>query len=678
MTASSQPALRRDAEDQVRVLAFYRLPDASSRGSGIAGESLPEWASVRAARPAFVGHEQPQLPGEFGYCDVRDPSVREAHAVLAREYAIAGFCYVFQAPPHASQLDPALAAIVSSGRPRFPFCVCWETTSMNAGAGFDPDNDSGQRRFTREECIALLRSLLKVFSDGRYVRIGERPLFIVSSPDPIVDVRSVAALWRDECARAGVGNPYIACYGAVFGGDPEQVGFDAIVECPPLGGFPRSRRNELTAIESEIAGDVRSYRSYVGQLLSSPRPDHVVFRTVMPGWDETACGASMPRIFVDANPETFSYWTERALDQTHLRFAGDERLLFVRSWNEWSAGCHVEPGARHGRRYLDALRAAVARAPTLVPARPSWEAMRAWVTDPHGFLAARVVRSPQAAESNQAGPGVSVVMPAYNHERYVQGALDSVLAQTHRNLEIIVIDDGSRDATPALLDRYAARCRSHSLTVVHQANAGAHEAINHGLALARGEIIALMNSDDLFTPTRLERLLREMDRNGQELAFSNTRFIDDRGQEIAETDPYPRQLRRAIAEAAQLPELLYVLVYHNIAMSTGNLVFRRELLEQIGGFCAMRVCHDWDFILAASHETRLGFVDEPLYEYRLHGGNTFSGSRTLAAFELEQMLSRFFSSLGDHRIARDPAELERFLRYIREVGLGGYLPRHPA
>jgi glycosyltransferase involved in cell wall biosynthesis len=675
VTSSASPASHSDGEDQVRVLAFYRLPDPSP-GSDPGREAVAEWAPVRAARPAFVGHEQPQLPGEFGYCDVRDPRVREAHAALAREYTIAGFCYVFQAPTQVSELDPTLAAIISSGRPQFPFCVCWETTTMNAGAGFDPDNDSGQRRFTRDESIAVVRSLIEVFADERYVRIGERPLFIVSSPDPIADVRSVATLWRQECEHAGVGNPYIACYGAVFGADPQQVGFDAIVECPPLGGFPRSKRNEVIVVGPEIAGDVRSYRSYVGQLLTSPRPRHVVFRTVMPGWDETARAGSMPKIFVDSNPETFSYWTERALDQTHLRFSGDERLLFVRSWNEWSAGCHIEPGARHGRRYLEALRAAVARAPTLAPPRPSWETMRAWVTNPLGFRAARVVRSQPTEAVEHPGPYVSVVMPAYNHERYVQAALDSVLTQTHRNLEIIVVDDGSRDATPALLDQYAERCRSHSLTVVHQVNAGAHEAINHGLALARGEIIALMNSDDLYTPTRLERLLREMDRHGQRLAFSNTRFIDDEGREIPATDPYPKQLRRAIEEATQLPEILYVLVYSNIAMSTGNLVFRRELLEQTGGFCAMRVCHDWDFILAASQATGLAFVDEPLYEYRLHGGNTFSGSRTLAAFELEQMLSRFFSTLGDHRIAHDPAELERFLGYIREIGLDGYLPQH--
>jgi len=87
----------------------------------------------------------------------------------------------------------------------------------------------------------------------------------------------------------------------------------------------------------------------------------------------------------------------------------------------------------------------------------------------------------------------------------------------------------------------------------------------------------------------------------------------------------------------------------------------------------MRVCHDWDFLLAASHETPLAFVDEPLYRYRLHGTNTFSGSRVQGAFELEQVLTRFFATLGDHPLAADPAELERFLSQVRRLGLGGFL-----
>ena len=264
-------------------------------------------------------------------------------------------------------------------------------------------------------------------------------------------------------------------------------------------------------------------------------------------------------------------------------------------------------------------------------------------------------------------------MPAYNHERYVAAALDSVLAQTHGNLELVVVDDGSTDATGALLDDYAARCRTHPLTVVHQTNAGAHEALNHGLALARGEIVAIMNSDDLYAPDRLERVIAQMERSHAGLGFSVTRFIDDEGRDVDATDPYARQLRKAIADATQAPNPLYVLIYNNIAISTGNFVFRRELLEHTGGFCAMQVCHDWDFLLAASYAAPLTMVDAPLYVYRLHGANTFARARIQAAFELEQLLSSFFADIDRHPLLEDPQRAAHFRDHVRSVGLGGYL-----
>ncbi len=666
------PSLGHAAPD-VRVIAYYRLPDAPRPSGTVSGEDLPEWIRVRTASPRFAAHEQPHIPGELGYCDVREGAARDAQAALAREHALAGFCYVFRCSDPSRGLDPTLADILATGRPDFPFCVCWETTRLHCGAGFGPDDEVREAKFSPAQSADLIRALLPVFADRRYLRLGDRPLFVVSSPDPIMDLRTVASSWRDECVRAGVGNPYLACYGGALGADAALLGFDATIESPPLGGFPRSERDRIIAVTPEFAGDARNYRSFVGQLLVSARPEQTMFRCIMPGWDETAREGDSAKIFIDVNAETFGFWAERVVDQTRLRFAGDARLLFVRAWNEWDAGCHLEPDTRHGRQYLEALRAAVLRPPAGAPERPTWKMMRAWTAVDGGFMAARVARSEPREPARADGPRVSVVMPAYNHERYVVPALDSVLAQTHANLEVIVVDDGSRDATGTLLDEYAARCRTHPVTVVHQANAGAHEAINHGLALARGDVVAVMNSDDLYAPTRLERVLGEMDRRGAAFGFSNTRFIDDDGDDCDATDPYVKQLRKSIAEAVKSPDLLYMLILSNISISTGNFVFRRELAERIGGFCAMRVCHDWDFLLAASFETHLAFIDEPLYLYRLHGTNTFSSSRVLAAFELEQLMARFFDRIEMHPLLREPTRAAHFLEHVRRMGLGGYI-----
>jgi len=136
--------------------------------------------------------------------------------------------------------------------------------------------------------------------------------------------------------------------------------------------------------------------------------------------------------------------------------------------------------------------------------------------------------------------------------------------------------------------------------------------------------------------------------------------------------PYARELAARIREAVETPDLLRVLVRHNAAVSTGNLVFRRALLHATGGFAALRVCHDWDFVLAASFATRLRLVPEPLYVYRLHGANTFSGLTLAGRLESDVVLSRFFARLPAHP-AFDAHALEAFRAFSRKAGLGGYL-----
>jgi glycosyltransferase involved in cell wall biosynthesis len=272
------------------------------------------------------------------------------------------------------------------------------------------------------------------------------------------------------------------------------------------------------------------------------------------------------------------------------------------------------------------------------------------------------------------GPTVSVVMPAYNHESFVARALDSVLAQTYGTLEVIVVDDGSRDATGEVLDDYARRCTTHPLTVVHQQNAGAHEAINRGLALARGQFVALINSDDLYATTRIQHCLNAMAQRDASFAFSATSFVNEAGAVIGDDDSYVAGLRDIVARGFQASHPVYALISRNIAISSGNFVFRRELLEATGGFCALPVCHDWDFILTASYHTALAMVDQPLYIYRVHGANTFSDRGLSTRLEIEQLLARFFRDIYRHPLLADPADRERFLSHVRKCGLDVFLP----
>jgi glycosyltransferase involved in cell wall biosynthesis len=270
----------------------------------------------------------------------------------------------------------------------------------------------------------------------------------------------------------------------------------------------------------------------------------------------------------------------------------------------------------------------------------------------------------------EASPdGVSVVMPVYNHARFLPATLAALDAQTRRPDQVVVVDDGSSDASAAIVAQWARQCTAHVL-LVRQRNAGAHAALNRGMALACGSTIALANSDDRYAPQRLERLVGALD-DARELAFSAVATIDD--DDRPSHTPYAVELRARVAELTTLPTMLHAFVRHNAAVSTGNLVLRRALLDRTGGFAALRVCHDWDFVLAASHATRFAYVDAPLYSYRLHGANTFSGSTLAGRLEGDVVLDRFLRGIDGHPWLAS-ADRVAFAAFVREAGLGGYLP----
>jgi glycosyltransferase involved in cell wall biosynthesis len=190
---------------------------------------------------------------------------------------------------------------------------------------------------------------------------------------------------------------------------------------------------------------------------------------------------------------------------------------------------------------------------------------------------------------------ISVVIPAYNRAREVCRAIDSALAQTMPPLEIIVVDDGSTDETPDVLARYGDRIR-----VVRHANQGVSATRNAGIAIARGDLIAFLDSDDMWMPRKLELQVARFEADA-ELGLVHC------GVEFEGTG-----IRLDGMEGWVATEMLRldrnVLVSH----SSSVMLPRRVALE-VGGYDArMRVSEDWDFCYRVSARYRIGFVAEPL------------------------------------------------------------------
>ena len=202
---------------------------------------------------------------------------------------------------------------------------------------------------------------------------------------------------------------------------------------------------------------------------------------------------------------------------------------------------------------------------------------------------------------------ISVIIPAYNHARYLAEAIDSVLAQTYAPLEIIVVDDGSTDDTPAVAASYGDRIR-----YIRQENAGVGAARNRGIAVARGEYLALLDSDDIWLPEKLEREIALFDADPQ-LGFVHcgVEKFDESGQ---------TSISMTGAEGWIATDLLRLDREVIAALGSCPIVPKR-VAEEVGGYDArLPPSEDWDFCYRVALRYRAGFVPMVLVRYRLHGG----------------------------------------------------------
>jgi glycosyltransferase involved in cell wall biosynthesis len=252
-------------------------------------------------------------------------------------------------------------------------------------------------------------------------------------------------------------------------------------------------------------------------------------------------------------------------------------------------------------------------------------------------------------------PLVSVVVPSFNYARFLSACLDSITQQDYRPLELIVIDDASSDDSWALLESYADSAAARSVyggrirIVRNERNLGAHASLNRGIALAKGDLIAIINADDLFGPNRLSRMVSALATAGGRFAFSRVVFVGENGDPIDQTDPIARRLQARQDAILRFPTVGFACLSSNVAISTGNFLFEKRLQQEIGQFSDLKFCHDWDFLLRAIPKTEPVYVSDAHYLYRVHGKNTFRSLDGIAARDTSATLRAYFERIAFQR-----------------------------
>ncbi len=248
----------------------------------------------------------------------------------------------------------------------------------------------------------------------------------------------------------------------------------------------------------------------------------------------------------------------------------------------------------------------------------------------------------------------SVVIPSFRHVRFLAEGILSAL--TSRDVaEVLIVDDGSADGSRELIDQLV---RSHSgrlreLETEGDQNLGAASRLDQLVAGARCDWIAVLNSDDLFVPGRFE-LLRQRCRREIRFVCGHLLIIDRDARHlgtkrgILEPEyPFPPAIDPSGHVARG--DLLPLLAHQNFIATTSNMVFRRDLHAEVGGFGDYRYVHDWDFAIRAAVAGGLLYLPHFLSMYRQHGANTISENRELVAAEVQAMFRRVLRDFPDLR-----------------------------
>jgi glycosyltransferase involved in cell wall biosynthesis len=263
-------------------------------------------------------------------------------------------------------------------------------------------------------------------------------------------------------------------------------------------------------------------------------------------------------------------------------------------------------------------------------------------------------------------PRISIVIPAYNAEKYIGLTIESIRAQTFGGWELVVLDDGSKDGTAAVCESYAA-CDSR-IRVIPRENGGVAAARNRGFAETdpRSEFAIFLDNDDLWEPEALASLLGALDTRPECVsAHALARSIDGQGGPLPGDDLEERlRSRRALQKDALVPLLddapttFAALVTYNCIVSPGLHLVRRPVLEAIGGFDPATVpCDDWDFSLRISRHGDIAYVPRVVLNWRRHEANASDAgsARWRRAYYTvwRKTLSSRENSPEQRRIARD-------------------------
>lgn len=351
---------------------FHKIPENDAWW----GKGFTEWTNVKRGRAFYKGHYQPRVPYHNNYYDLANDHVMQKQVKQARKYGISGFCFYHYYFCGKKLLEKPAERFLKNKDLNIEFCFSWANQSWTR-TWYGNDEKSGkmlleQTYGTEKEWKEHFEYLLPFFKDGRYIKVDNKPVFLIYLPQQFAKINKMIALWNQLAQNEGFLGVYFIAMDTAYDIHKSLKRFDAIMEFEPLctiRKFPEWIHNIRNLKESAmkrfgickagivnriLTDNVCSYQRACKYILNRKRTGRQkVYLGAFPGWDNTARKDESGIVLSGSTPEKFE---KLLIGQIKRSKRINNEFLFINAWNEWSEGTYLEPDEKYGYAYLQAVK----------------------------------------------------------------------------------------------------------------------------------------------------------------------------------------------------------------------------------------------------------------------------------------------------------------------------------
>lgn len=357
--SESESEYIRDDNDP-RLMAFY-LPQFHpvEINNNIWGKGFTEWTNVTSGVPRFIGHQQPILPSDLGFYDLRNENTIKEQIDLAKKYGIYGFCFYYYWFSGNRILERPLQSFLNHQEWDFSFTICWANENWTKRWDGRDDEVIIAQEYRKTDPLDFIKDVAPILNDPRYVQEEGKPILLVYRASELKEPNKYVQVWRDYFRKKYKKELQLVSVLSFDDKDPSKYGFDAALDFAPLTTFfkhdifPSSRLPFLNVnnrlLDQNFQGTVMDYRSIALNPKLHETFNFPTYKSTMPSWDNDSRKKGKGFVFYGSNPDIYATWLNRTirLEQNKIK-----PLIFINAWNEWAEGTMLEPSQHLGHAVL--------------------------------------------------------------------------------------------------------------------------------------------------------------------------------------------------------------------------------------------------------------------------------------------------------------------------------------